>query len=364
MKIVIDMGHPAHFHLFKNVIVSLQSKGHIVEILLASKDVLVDLIEAAGFKYTNINSVRRNNSYLGLAWGELKKDIRILSFCKKHKPDILIGTSVGLAHIGAILNIPSVNVNEDDHDIVPLYCKLSYPFSSIVLSPVSCTTGKWEKKTLHYESFHELAYLHPNNFKPNIDIVKKYISKDKPFFLLRFADLNAHHDNGIKGLNEEVVSKIINILNPYGNIYITSEKKLIKEFEQYQVKIDPIDIHHIISYSEIYIGDSQTMAAEAGVLGVPFIRFNDFVGRIGYLRELEDKYNLGYGIIPTKPEQLIEKTKELVLMKGRAKVYKKRQVKMLNEKIDLAKLLTWFIENYPKSIQTLKTNPDYQYNFR
>lgn len=55
-------------------------------------------------------------------------------------------------------------------------------------------------------------------------------------------------------------------------------------------------MHHVMAFASLYIGDSQTMAAEAGVLGVPFVRFNDFVGRIGYLRELEDTYELGYGI--------------------------------------------------------------------
>jgi len=43
-------------------------------------------------------------------------------------------------------------------------------------------------------------------------------------------------------------------------------------------------MHHVMAFASLYIGDSQTMAAEAGVLGVPFVRFNDFVGRIGYLR--------------------------------------------------------------------------------
>lgn len=58
-------------------------------------------------------------------------------------------------------------------------------------------------------------------------------------------------------------------------------------------------MHHVMAFASLYIGDSQTMAAEAGVLGVPFVRFNDFVGSIGYLRELEDKYELGYGIHAT-----------------------------------------------------------------
>ena len=71
------------------------------------------------------------------------------------------------------------------------------------------------------------------------------------------------------------------------------------QFEKYRIKINPLDMHHVMAFASLYIGDSQTMAAEAGVLGVPFVRFNDFVGRIGYLRELEDVYELGYGIHAT-----------------------------------------------------------------
>ena len=68
-------------------------------------------------------------------------------------------------------------------------------------------------------------------------------------------------------------------------------------------------MHHVMAFASLYIGDSQTMAAEAGVLGVPFVRFNDFVGRIGYLRELEDIYHLGFGIhatpLPNSDLQLV-----------------------------------------------------------
>jgi predicted glycosyltransferase len=46
----------------------------------------------------------------------------------------------------------------------------------------------------------------------------------------------------------------------------------------------------------MYIGDSQTMTAEAAVLGTPAIRFNDFVGELSYLEELEYTFDLTYGI--------------------------------------------------------------------
>ena len=130
------------------------------------------------------------------------------------------------------------------------------------------------------------------------------------------------------------------------------------------------DMHHVMAFASLYIGDSQTMAAEAGVLGVPFVRFNDFVGRIGYLRELEDKYELGYGIKASSPgsvDQLCERVEELVSMPSaeRKATFAARRQQMLSDKIDCAKFLTWFIENYPESAtQTRNTTADFWKNFK
>ena len=126
------------------------------------------------------------------------------------------------------------------------------------------------------------------------------------------------------------------------------------QFEKYRIKINPLDMHHVMAFASLYIGDSQTMAAEAGVLGVPFVRFNDFVGRIGYLRELEDKYEFGYGIKASAEgsvDALCERVETLVSMPSaeRKATFAARREKMLNDKIDCAKFLTWFIENYPTS---------------
>lgn len=104
------------------------------------------------------------------------------------------------------------------------------------------------------------------------------------------------------------------------------------------------------------------------------MRFNDFVGRIGYLRELEDVYELGYGIHATllasdSPirradgsvqssgvEELYKRVEELVAMPSdqRRATFQSRRQKMLSEKIDCAKFLTYFIESYPQSVDETK----------
>ena len=58
-------------------------------------------------------------------------------------------------------------------------------------------------------------------------------------------------------------------------------EELTEDLKEYRLSIDPKDIHHILFFADIFISDSQTMTAEAAVLGTPSIRYNDFVGRLG-----------------------------------------------------------------------------------
>ena len=239
---------------------------------------------------------------------------------------------------------------------------------------------------MHFPLYHELAYLHPNHFTPDPKIVEAYgIDTSKPYFIFRFSSLNAYHDLGIHGMSKEITQRLIEIMEPFGTIYITSERPLEPQFEKYRIKINPLDMHHVMAFASLYIGDSQTMAAEAGVLGVPFVRFNDFVGRIGYLRELEDKYELGYGIHasvlpadsdirrndgspqPSGVEELYKRVEELVAMPSgqRRKLWSERRKQMLSDKIDCAKFLTYFIEQYPSSASEVKNaTPDFWDRFK
>ena len=106
-----------------------------------------------------------------------------------------------------------------------------------------------------------------------------------------------------------------------------------------------------MSFATLYIGDSQSMAVEASMLGVPALRFNDFVGKkkIGVMEELEHVYGLTYGISSSEPEKLYAKIQELLDIPNLRKEFQQRKQNMLDQKIDVTAFFTWFIENYPKS---------------
>ena len=114
----------------------------------------------------------------------------------------------------------------------------------------------------------------------------------------------------------------------------------------------------------MFIGDSQTMTAEAAVLGTPALRFNDFVGKLGYLEDLEHSYQLTFGFKTSQETELFEKTKELLIIENIKEEWKKRRLRMLDDKLDFAKFSEWFVENYPDSVRIMNDNPDYQFRFK
>jgi predicted glycosyltransferase len=44
MKVLIDIGHPAHVHFYKNTIKELEAKGHEVLVTARDKDVAINLL--------------------------------------------------------------------------------------------------------------------------------------------------------------------------------------------------------------------------------------------------------------------------------------------------------------------------------
>lgn len=364
MKIIVYLGHPAHFHLFRPVINNLVEAENQVKVLIKKKDILEDLVKRSGWDYKNILPKGRKDNLLSIGFGQIQRDISLYNITRKFVPDIMLGTSAEISHVGKLKNIPSVVFNEDDFDVVPLFARISYPFASHIVAPSSCNVGKWEYKRIPYEGYHELSYLHPNVFTADRKIVEPLFQDQKRYFILRFAQLTAHHDSGKSGITRTIAQRLIQLLKPHGYVYITSERKLEEEFEKYRINIDPLKIHHALYYADMYVGDSQTMAAEAAVLGTPAIRFNDFVGKLGYLEELEHKYELTYGVKTSEPEKLYTKIESLIKITDIKQEWQKRRKKMLAEKIDVTAFFVWLIENYPESANIIKENPDYQYKFR
>jgi len=364
MRFLFYFGHPAHYHMFKNTITSLKGKGHNIDKLIKSKDILEELLKNENVDYINILPEGRKDSKIQILWGLVKRIWRIGRFVARNRPDVLIGSEPSLVYVGRLFNIPSLIFVEDDAHIIPYFSKLTFPLATRIVAPFSCNLGKWERKKIGYYGFQKMPYLHPNQFNAEKQKVQHLFDERGKYFILRISKLNAHHDFGIEGLSTELVLKIIKLLEKRGKVYISSEGILDSKLCPYELKINLTDIHQVLFYADMLIGDSQSMSVEAALLGTPSIRFSDFAGKIGVLEELENKYQLTYGIPTSKPELLISKIQELLLNnKLKEEFILKRKI-LINDKIDTAAFFTWFIENFSESVSIMEENPNYQYNFK
>ncbi|NSW91968.1 MAG: DUF354 domain-containing protein [Firmicutes bacterium] len=369
MRYIIAVNHPAQYHLFKNVYFNLKQRGHDAIFVVRDKDILMSLMESDNVEFILLLKKRIGNSKLSIlfkgAIDILHQGFVLFKFALKFKPDVMFGTDYSITHVGFLLNIKTIVFNEDDYSINKLFCKLSYPFADCIVAPSICNVHKYEYKRIGYNGYQKLTYLHPAVFHPNVNIKKKYINDEK-YFLIRLVRLSAGHDIEMnhKGISVEVLKQLISILEKYGRVYISSESTLPLELYNYVLNIDFKDIHHLMAYASLVIADSQSMVVEACMLGTPSIRFNSFVGKISVLEELQNYYELTYGIHSDQPAQLFSTIESLLRSRDYRSLFISRRDKMLSEKINVYAFFNWFIENYPISKQMMQDNPGLQYNFK
>jgi len=339
MRILVDVGHPAHVHLFKNAISLWRERGHDVAIAARDKEMVVQLLDSYGLEY-NVAS-RAKSGKLGLLIELLVHDVEVFRLARKHRSDVLVGTSVAAAHVSRVMKARSVLFTEDDADIYPAFTRLACPFADYVVTP-QCVRGGYGNKHVKHNSLHELAYLHPKFYAPDPHVLEKLgVMEDEPFFLLRFVSFSASHDAGQHGISSEVKRKLVAMLSKRGRVFISSEGMLPADLAPYVIRIPPEQIHDVLFFASMLIGDSQTMAVEASVLGTPAVRCNTFAGRCSILEELERIYGLTHAFLPTEEHMMMAKIEELVSDPGTKEEWATKRQRLLDEKCDLT---TWMVE--------------------
>ncbi|MFQ6119469.1 MAG: DUF354 domain-containing protein, partial [Methanosarcinales archaeon] len=107
MKVLFDVGHPAHVHFFKHTIWNLQKDGHKVKITVREREITTYLLEVYGFEYEKIGKnvpKLRNKAYKMIA-----NDYKLLEIAKRFKPDILVScSSPYAAHVSKLVRKPHI----------------------------------------------------------------------------------------------------------------------------------------------------------------------------------------------------------------------------------------------------------------
>jgi len=363
MKFLFFFVHPSKFHVFRNTINTLKQNGHTVDLLITSKDVLEDLVKREGWEFTNIfpegRKMKGVSPIISSGINFFRTLLRLYNFTKGRKYDLFITDDL-LVYIGKLKKVPSIVLNDDDLNVAHSYALVLAP-ATYLLSPDITDSGRYNHKKIGFPGYKELGALHPNYFKPDKSIVATFNPSFSPYFILRLVSLRAYHDVGMKGLSNEQVKELINLLETKGKVFISAERELPAEFEKYRIQINPTQIANVLYYAQMFIGDSQTMTSEAAVLGTPAFRCNDFAGRISVMEEKETKYGLSFNFRPADFRMMYEKIESLLKVENYKDDFQERRMEMLKDKIDLSQFMIWLFENYPQSAEELG-KPGFSYN--
>ena len=326
--------HPAKYHLFKETIRRLKAKGFEVDICIVKKDVLEELISEEGWSYTNIlpNGRKGKIPILSTLFFALKTIFKLHQEISKKKYDLFITDDLLVVN-GFLKKIPTLFFQDDDLSAVP-ESWLWLLFAKKIISPNCCDLGIFNKKKNGYNGNHEWAYLNPTVFQPSFKKIQNYIKHEK-YFIVRLVSLTATHDRGKSGINNDKLKIIVELLEKKGQVFICSERKINPIFEKYRVNFPPQLMHHFICFSSLLISDSQTMTSEAAMLGVPSVRFNDFVGRISYLERSEKEFDLTYGFKTNNFQGLLQKVRSLLETKNIKKQWLEKRQLIKKEFIDV-----------------------------
>ena len=355
MNILIDIGHPAHVYMFKNIVFDMQTRGHVFFFTVREGENETVLLDKYNFNYQKIGSKRKGtvNKILGIlifSW-------RILKIARKFKPDIFLSHgSMYAGYASFFIRKPHIAL-EDTGNMEQI--RLSLPFSNVVLSPDVLPVSLGEKH-IRYMGYHELMYLIPKYFTPDPDVYSYLGLPEKtPYAILRFISWEASHDIGETGFSLENKRRLIGMLSERLKVFISGERQLPEEFESFRINIPFEKMHDVLAFATIYVGEGATMASEAGILGTPSIYVNSF--RRSY-NEDQEKYGTVFNF--TSQNGVFEKIDEILSDPDIKEKHTILSNRLIKSKIDVTAFMVWFIENWPGSFKIMKDNPKYQERFR
>ncbi len=350
MKILITIQHPAHVHFFRNAVKRLISDGHDVKIVVVDREITSYLLDTYGLEYDVYEKLY--DSMVGKGYGQLKRHRRLYDISRKFRPDIITATGeLAVSHVAKIFGADSIVW--PDTEPAKIIHTVSFPFASAIMTPDCFSSRVPTGRYIQYPGYHELAYLHPNRFDPDPSVLDKIdVSSDERIILVRFSSWDSSHDIGQKTFKDmEERMDLVSRLEEHGKVLVTSEIDLPSEMRDKGLKISPEDIHDLLYYTDLYVGEGATLASEAGVLGVPWIWISGKERR-GYLDDQERRYGLGFSI--DTPRGALEKAQDLLKTPTLKETWRKKRKRLLKEKIDVTSFMVWFYEKWPESFELCK----------
>lgn len=346
MKLLIDILHPAHVHIFRNLVTELVARGHEVRLTMRDKDVARELLDEYGFSYDVLS---RQQSGLALAGEFLLRNARLWDVVEQFRPHFLAGAmGPSIAAVGRLRRVlrrdPVRVVVFYDTERAPLTNSFVYPLADYVCT-ADCYAAPVNGNHLTYPGYQQLAYLHPTRFTPDPEVVRSVgVDPTSRYFVVRFVSYQASHDLSTSGLSNEKKIEIVRALSQHGRVIVTSERGLPAELESYRLPLPAREMHHVLAFARLLVGESATMASEAAVLGVTAVYISP--QRRGFTDDQERRYGLVHNFTESRyHEDWMSTVTALASDEKLGERAREARTRLLREKIDVTQ---WMLELFER----------------
>ncbi|MBS1213812.1 MAG: hypothetical protein H6R26_2429 [Proteobacteria bacterium] len=339
MKFLIDINHPAHVHFFRQPMQILREHGHELIVTSRIKEMAAPLLDDFGIRHVMLSSQKRGN-LMSLASELIRRDAALYQVVRAHRPAALAaigGTFV--AHVGWLTNTTSLVFYDTEN--ARLQNAITYPLATRVIVP-RCYQAWTPEDCRRYDGYHELSYLHPKRFTPSRAIAEECgLDPTRDNFFIRTVSWQANHDIGEKGWSERLLTELAARLSTRGRVHISSESPLPAVLEKHAYSGKVGEIHHLMAFCRLYVGESATMASESAVLGVPAI-YAASTGR-GYTDEQESRYGLVFNLRDFELQEIQPAIERILAMPP--EFWQEKRRRLLAETIDVAAFVADMIES-------------------
>ncbi len=338
MKVLFDVTHPSLVHLFDAPMRALADRGHRIAVAAREKDVTTDLLDAAGVPYAVAS--RAGAGPLSRLAELAERELGLLRVARRFGPDVVV-SQVDPAAVHAARLVGARSVVFDDSEPARLAASVTHPLADVVCTPAGFHRDVPNQR--RYDGFHELAYLHPERFTPDADALREAgVDPDETYAVVRFVSWDAHHDVGREGFSAAGKRRLVDELDEHATVYVSCEGAP-PDPDAEPLPVPPERVHDLLAFADVYVGDSQTMATEAAVLGTPAVRSNSFAGDgdMSNFAELEGEYGLLSSF--ADEDAAIDRAVEYAREPPRETMAQRRE-RLLEDKVDVAAFVVDVVE--------------------
>ena len=172
----------------------------------------------------------------------------------------------------------------DDGPAGGLNYSLAVPFATVVTAPEAVGDAIDARRLSTYRGFKASAYLHPNRFRPNRSVRESLDVTGQPYAIVGFVSMRAVHDVGEFGIPAQERERLVAQLSTVMPVFVSSED--VGDTYGHPFTLDPVLFHDALGLARLYVGDSQSVAIEACLLGTPAIHCSSWSGRLANLQGL------------------------------------------------------------------------------